>query len=141
MTKQIVITVGRLGRDPEMRYMPNGNPVTSFSMATDRQWKNSEGEKVKVTTWTRVSVFGKMADICNQYLQKGSLAYVAGHLNPDPTTGGPKVYQKQDGTWGAAYEVIAEDINFLSSSHSTTEAPSEHPSPEPVGTSEEDNPF
>ena len=51
------------------------------------------------------------------------------------------MYQKQDGTWGAAYEVIAEDINFLSSSHSTTEAPSEHPSPEPVGTSEEDNPF
>ena len=65
---QNTIVVGHLGRDPEMRYLPSGTPVTSFSIATTRKWNNAEGQPQEKTTWFRVSVFGKQAESCNQYL-------------------------------------------------------------------------
>ena len=83
---QSLTIIGRLGRDPEMRYMPNGDPVTSFSVATDRAYNDKNGQKVKETTWFRVSVFGKQADNANQYLHKGSMVLVEGRLRTDPKT-------------------------------------------------------
>ncbi len=111
---QSVTVIGRLGRDPEMRYMPNGDPVTSFSVATDRAWNDKDGKKQKETTWFRVSVFGKQAEIANQYLSKGKMVLVEGRLRVDPKTGGPVTYTRQDGTVGANFELIANTIRFLS---------------------------
>lgn len=73
---QSITVIGRLGRDPEMRYLPNGDPVTSFSIATDRAYKGKDGQLVKETTWFRVSVFGKSAESTNQFLSKGKLVLV-----------------------------------------------------------------
>jgi single-strand DNA-binding protein len=72
------------------------------------------GEKEE-TAWFRVSVWGKQAESCNQYLTKGSKVLVEGRLRPDANTGGPQVFQKKDGTWGSSYEVFADTVRFLSS--------------------------
>jgi single-strand DNA-binding protein len=114
MYQQIVI-VGNLGRDPEMRYTPSGTPVTSLSVATNRKYTGSDGQAVKETTWFRVSVFGKQAEACAQYLKKGSSVLVEGRLTPDANTGGPRVFTRQDGTTGASFEIFANTVRFLSS--------------------------
>ncbi len=111
---QSITVIGRLGRDPEMRYMPNGDPVTSFSLATDRAYTDKSGGKVKETTWFRVSVFGKQAETVNQYLSKGKMALVEGRLTVDVKTGGPKTYTRQDGTVAANFEITAQTVRFLS---------------------------
>lgn len=105
-----------------MRYMTNGDPVTSFSVATDRQYTRNS-EKVKETTWFRVSVFGKQAENVNQYLHKGSMVLVEGRLNVDPKTGGPKVFNKSDGTVSAAFEIVANTVRFLSPKGEGEQAP------------------
>ena len=112
---QTLIFVGNLGKDPEMRYTPSGKPVTSFSVATSHQYTNNNGETVKETAWFRVTTWGKQAEVCNQYLKKGSKVLVEGHLMPDQASGGPKTYTKKDGTPGASYDVTANTIRFLSS--------------------------
>ena len=94
---QTLILVGNLGKDPEMRYTPSGKQVTSFSVATSHQYTNNNGETVKETVWFRVSVWNKQAEVCNQYLKKGSKVLVEGRLTSDPATGGPKVWTGQDG--------------------------------------------
>jgi single-strand DNA-binding protein len=111
---QSITIIGRLGRDPEMRYLPSGEPVTTFSVATDRAWNDKNGQRQKETTWFRITVFGKQAEIVNQYLSKGRMVLVEGRLRPDPKTGGPAIYQRQDGTAGASFEVVANTIRFLS---------------------------
>lgn len=106
---QKVIIIGNLGRDPEMRFSPEGNPVTSFSVATSRRYKETDE-----TTWFRVSVWGKQAESCSQYLRKGSKVLVEGRLYPDAQSGGPRVFQRNDGTWGSSYELTAETVRFMS---------------------------
>jgi len=110
-----IIIVGNLGKDPEMRYTPSGQAVTSFSVATNRKYTSSNGEQVNETIWFRVSAWGKTAEICNQYLKKGSKVLVEGRLTPDKNTGGPRIWQKQDGTSGASFEVTAGTVRFLTS--------------------------
>jgi single-strand DNA-binding protein len=110
-----MIIVGNLGKDPEMRYTPSGQAVTSFNVASSRQYTGSNGQSVKETCWFRVSAWGKQAETCNQYLRKGSKVLVEGRLVPDQATGGPKTYTKKDGTPGASYDVSANTIRFLSS--------------------------
>lgn len=140
MYHQIVI-VGNLGRDPEMRYTPSGTPVTSFNIATNRKYTGSDGQQVKETTWFRVSVFGKQAEACAQYLKKGSACLVEGRLNPDSQSGGPRIFQRQDGSSGASFEVTANTVRFLSS-RGDGGMPSSGETPEeaPAG-SEDDIPF
>ena len=75
-----VMVIGRLGRDPEMRYTPSGRPVTSFSVAATRGWTNSEGERQEETEWFNVVAWGKLAEICKQHLSKGQQVYVEGRL-------------------------------------------------------------
>ena len=77
---QKVQIIGRLGRDPEMRYLTNGTPVVSFSVATDRAWTDSDGAKQVKTTWFKVSAWRRLAETCNQYLTKGRLLLVEGEL-------------------------------------------------------------
>ena len=110
-----IIIVGNLGKDPEMRYTPSGQAVTSFSVATSRKYTSSNGEQVNETIWFRVSAWGKQAEICNQYLKKGSKVLIEGRLTPDKNTGGPRIWQRQDGTSGASFEVTAQTVRFLSS--------------------------
>ncbi|MCS6994698.1 MAG: single-stranded DNA-binding protein [Anaerolineales bacterium] len=110
-----LIIVGNLGRDPEMRYTPSGQPVTSFSVATSRQYTGNNGQVVKETIWFKVTTWGKQAEICNQYLKKGSKVLIEGRLTPDPNTGGPRLWTRQDGTAGASFEVTASTVRFLSS--------------------------
>ncbi len=111
---QKIIVVGRLGRDPEMRYTPAGQAVTTFSLATDRQWIGEDGVPVKVTTWFKVSAWGKQAENCNNYLAKGKLVLVEGILNCDPKTGGPRIWKGQDDLAHAGYEITASSVKFLS---------------------------
>ena len=110
-----LIVVGNVGREPEMRYTPSGQAVTSFSIATNRQYSTSDGEQVKETIWFRVTTWGKQAEICNQYLKKGSKVLIEGRLTPDKGTGGPRIWTKQDGSTGASFEVTAGTVRFLSS--------------------------
>src|SRR5512146_129899 len=109
-----IIIVGNLGKEPEMRYTPSGQAVTSFSVASSRQYTGSNGQPVKETIWFRVSAWGKQAETCNQYLHKGSKVLVEGRLTPDQATGGPRIWNRQDGTPAASYEVSAQTVRFLS---------------------------
>jgi single-strand DNA-binding protein len=115
MSYQKIIITGNLGRDPEMRYTPSGQAVTSFSIAVNESYTSANGEKVKKTIWFRVTAWGKQAEICNQYLKKGQQVLVDGRMSADPNTGGPKIWTKQDGTAGSSFEVTASTVRFLSS--------------------------
>ena len=113
MYQQITL-VGNLGGDPEMRYLQDGRPVTNFSLATNRRWSNRQsGEQQEETIWWRVSIFGPSAEACNQYLSKGSQVLVIGRMRPDPNTGGPRIWNRQDGTPSASYEINANSVKFL----------------------------
>ncbi|HEY4693555.1 MAG TPA: single-stranded DNA-binding protein [Bellilinea sp.] len=109
-----IIIVGNLGKDPEMRYTPSGQAVTSFSLASSREYTGSNGQKVKETIWFRISAWGKLAETTNQFLRKGSKVLVEGRLVPDQASGGPRVFTRQDGTTGSSYEISANTVRFLS---------------------------
>lgn len=107
-----VFLVGNLGRDPEMRYTPGGQAVTTLSVASNRTYTDSSGNQVKQTIWFRVSVWGKQAESCHQYLRKGRQVLVEGRLNPDEN-GNPRIWTAQDGTPRASFEVTAETVRFI----------------------------
>lgn len=131
-----IILVGNLGRDPEMRYTPSGQAVTNFSVATNRKYTASNGEAVKETTWFRVTTWGKNAENCNQYLRKGSRVLVEGRLNSDSATGGPRIWNRQDGTPAASFEVTANVVRFLSTR--AEDESSAYAAGEPTGGVDED---
>jgi len=112
MYQQITI-VGYLGNDPDMRFTPNGQAVTSFSVASSRKYTNNSGQQIDETTWFRISVWGAQAESCNQYLTKGSPVLVVGRLRPDPQTGSPRVFTRQDGSTGSSFDVTAQTVRFL----------------------------
>lgn len=110
---QKIVIVGNLGRDPEMRYTPDGTPVTDFSVATNRKWSNSDGSAGEETTWFRVTVWRRQAETVAQYLKKGSQVLVEGRMKADRATGGPRVWSGQDGVARASYEITANRVIFL----------------------------
>jgi len=107
-----IIIAGHLGRDPEMRYLPDGRPVTTFSVASTRRWTGQDGQPQEETIWFRISAFGKLAETCNQFLAKGRPVLVEGRLRPNDR-GNPRTWVGQDGTVHASYEVIANTVRFL----------------------------
>jgi single-strand DNA-binding protein len=137
-----LIIVGNVGRDPEMRYTPSGQAVTSFSVASNRKYTSSNGEQVSETIWFRVSAWGKQAEICNQYLKKGSRVLIEGRLTPDKASGGPRIWQRQDGSSAASFEVTAQTVRFLST-RSESEAGGAAPDASEMATApaEDDIPF
>jgi single-strand DNA-binding protein len=143
MTFHTTILAGNLGRDPEMRYTPSGQAVTSFSVAVSESYTSANGEKVKKTIWFRVTAWGKQAEICNQYLKKGSKVLVEGRINADPNTGGPKIWTKQDGSSGSSFEITANTVRFLSAKGEVDESGpiAGGGGHEYVGPSEDDIPF
>ena len=136
---QNLIIVGNLGRDPEMRYTPSGSAVTNFSVATSRKYTGSDGTLVEETTWFRVAAWGKQAETCNQFLHKGNKVLVEGRLAVDSTTGGPRIWTRQDGTPAASFEINASNVRFLSSKGEGGHADEGAPEGEPVAS--EDIPF
>ncbi|MBC8262570.1 MAG: single-stranded DNA-binding protein, partial [Anaerolineales bacterium] len=88
-------------------------PVTNLSVATNRKWTNADGTPGEETIWFKVSVWGKQAESCNQYLSKGRQVMVEGRLRPDPATGGPRIWTGQDGVVRASFEVTAFTVKFL----------------------------
>jgi len=137
-----IIIVGNLGRDPEMRYTATGQAVTNFPVASSYRYVNNDGQQVDETTWFRVSVWGKQAESSNQYLKKGRSVLIEGRLRPD-SNGSPRVFERQDGTHGASYEVTARTVRFLST-RTDTEAgmPTGEFAPDaPLSDSDEEIPF
>jgi single-strand DNA-binding protein len=108
-----VTLVGNLGQNPEMKYLESGRPVTNFSIAVNRVWKNQDGSQGEETKWIRCAAWGRTAEIAAEYLTKGREVMVIGRLTPDPATGGPRVYQASDGTWKSSFEVTVERLVLL----------------------------
>jgi single-strand DNA-binding protein len=101
-----VILLGRLGKDPEVNYTPDGTAVATFSVATSREWKDkSTGEKRELVEWTRVVAWRKLAQICGEYLAKGRQVYIEGRMQT-------RSWEK-DGTTHYANEVIANEVQFI----------------------------
>ena len=109
---QKIIIAGNLGQDPEMRYTPDGTPVTNFSVATNYRRNRPDGTQIDETTWFRITAWRQLAELCNQYLSKGRQVLVEGRLKPDEN-GGPRVWTGNDGQARASYEVTAITVKFL----------------------------
>ena len=115
---QTIILAGNLGKDPEMRYTPGGQAVTTLSVASNRTYTDSSGNQVKQTIWFRVSVWGKQAEQCNQFLTKGQQVYVEGRLHA-------RNWQGQDGQMRTSLEVTANRVVFLGRASGTATLPDE----------------
>ena len=116
-----IIIVGNVGRDPEMRYTPAGQAVTSFSVATSRTYK-SQGQPVKETIWFRVTCWGRMAETASNYVKKGEKILIEGRLVADQS-GNPRTYMRNDGTTGASFEINATNLRLLSSNSENISVP------------------
>ena len=103
-----VMLIGRLGHEPEMRYTPSGRPLTKFQLAVNRSWKSADGEKKTETEWFNVVTWGKLAEICNQYLTKGQQVYIEGRLHT-------RQWQDEEGSNHSSVEVIAQEMLMLNS--------------------------
>ena len=103
-----VILVGNLGRDPEVRYLPSGDPVANVTIATSSRYKSKTGEMVEETEWHRVTFFGKLAEIVGQYLKKGRSVYVEGRIKT-------RKYTDKDGVEKFATDIIANEMQMLGS--------------------------
>jgi single-strand DNA-binding protein len=103
-----VILVGNLGKDPESRYLPDGGAVCNFSIATTDKWKDKSGEQQERTEWHRVSTFAKLAEICGEYLKKGSQVYIEGRLQT-------RKWQDKDGHDRYTTEIVADRMQMLGS--------------------------
>lgn len=104
-----VMIIGNVGNEPEMRFAPNGKPVTSFSVATNRVYSSVDGERKEETEWFNVVVWNKLAELCNQFLSKGRLVYVEGRQRS-------RSWDGQDGQKHYRTELIAEQVTFLDKS-------------------------
>ncbi|HMD06644.1 MAG TPA: single-stranded DNA-binding protein [Candidatus Acidoferrum sp.] len=106
MSVNKVILVGRLGRDPETRYTGGGQAVANFSVATDYSYKDRNGERQKKTEWHKIVAWRKLAEICQQYLKKGSLVYIGGRIET-------REWQDKEGQKRYSTEIIADEMRML----------------------------
>jgi single-strand DNA-binding protein len=100
------ILVGNLGRDPELRTTPNGQSVVNFTLATSETWTDKSGERVERTEWHRIVVWGRTAEMCNQYLSKGRTVYVEGRIQT-------REWEDKDGNKRYTTEINANTVNFI----------------------------
>ena len=100
------ILVGNLGRDPELRTTPNGQSVVNFTLATSETWTDKSGERVERTEWHRIVVWGKQAEMCNQYLSKGRTVYIEGRIQT-------REWEDKDGNKRYTTEINANTVNFI----------------------------
>ncbi|MCK9273652.1 MAG: single-stranded DNA-binding protein [Syntrophales bacterium] len=132
------ILVGRLGADPEVRYTQEGTMVVTLRVATDEQWKDKNGERVQRTEWHRIVVFGKLAEICGNYLSKGRLVYLEGRIQT-------RSWDDKDGNKRFTTEIVAQTMQMLDRKGNENEQSStgmgNFPNSEAAGTFEDDVPF
>ena len=148
-----VILIGRLGRDPEVKYLPSGAPVAKFTLATDESFKDRTGEQQKHTEWHNIVAWNKLAEICGEYLTKGKQVYIEGSIRSHQ-------YEDQAGNKRTAYEIVARNMQMLGSRADSERmaasgmeratparpspaapAPAEPPPPAEPEISDEDSPF
>jgi len=113
-----VLIIGRLGRDPEMRYTPSGRPVTNFSVATSRNWTTSDGERRTETEWFNVVAWSNLAEICNEYLVKGQQVYIEGRLQT-------RHWEDDNGKHHSSVEIVANEMIMLGKRRSLGDAPNQ----------------
>ena len=106
MSVNKVILLGRLGQDPELKYTPNGSAVCNFSVATTESWTDKSGQKQDKTEWHRIVVWGKLAELCNQYLSKGRQAFIEGKLQT-------RSWDDKDGNKKYTTEILASTVQFI----------------------------
>ena len=120
--------IGHLGKDPDVRYMPNGEAVANFSIAVGSQWKDKQGQKQESTEWVNITAFGKLGEICGQYLKKGSQVFVSGRMKTDK-------YEK-DGVERYSTKIVADRMQILGGvQNAQLEQKSAKPSPRGGGAS------
>jgi single-strand DNA-binding protein len=124
-----VMIIGRLGKDPEMRYTPSGRPVTTFSIATTRNWSTANGERRTETEWFNVVAWSNLAEICNQYLVKGQQVYIEGRLQT-------RHWEDEEGKHHSSVEVVANEMIMLGNRQ-----PSENESDKDDEVEEDEFPF
>ncbi len=124
--------IGRLGRDPETKYLPGGDPVCNFSIALDESYKNKSGEKVNKTEWVNIIAFRKLAEICGNYLQKGSLVYIGGRIQT-------RSWEDKEGVKRYSTDIVANTMKMLGGKKEQTDS-GYSDSTSPSG-SDEDCPF
>ena len=107
-----VILLGRLGGDPEVRYTPDGMMVTNFNMATSESRKDKKGEKIQKTEWHKIITFGKLAEICSQYLTKGKLVFIEGRIQY-------RAWEDKDGNKRSSTEIVANTMQMLDTKPAT----------------------
>lgn len=132
-----VILIGNLGGDPEVRYTASGRPVASFTMATHEQWTGKDGAKGERTEWHRIVAWARLAEICGEYLRKGSQVYIEGRLQT-------RAWEDRDGNKRYTTEIVAQAMQMLGSPMKGGEArtPDERfPPEEPISIPEDDIPF
>ena len=112
-----VILIGRLGQDPEVRYTPSGQAVANFSMATSENWTGKDGQKQERTEWHRIVVWGRLAELCKDYLRKGRQVYIDGKLQT-------RSWDDKDGKKRYTTEIIANTVQFLGASPDKVESTS-----------------
>lgn len=114
-----VILIGRLGRDPETRYMPNGEAVCNFSVTTSEKYTDKNGQRQEATEWHNVTMYRKLAEIAGQYLKQGSQVYIEGKIKS-------RKYTDKNGVERTAYDIIANELKMLGGN---TQTPAQKPQP------------
>jgi single-strand DNA-binding protein len=114
-----VLIIGRVGRDPEMRYTPSGRPVTTFSVGTSRTWTTADGERKTETEWFNVVAWSSLAEICKQYLAKDRLVYIEGRLQT-------RHWEDQEGNKHSATEIVASEMIVLEERREVNQPASEY---------------
>jgi single-strand DNA-binding protein len=125
-----VMIIGHLGRDPEMRYTPSGRPVTTFTVATNRTWNTTDGEKHNETEWFNVVSWGNLAEICKQYLSKGQQVYVEGRLQTRRWEDAANIKRN-------SVEIVASEMMILGDRHESNQTNSDTQEPELINNDEE----
>jgi len=139
MSVNKAILLGRLGKDPELRYTPSGRAVATFSLATNERWTTQDGQKNESTTWHNIVAWGKQAEVMKEYLRKGQQVFIEGRIDN-------RSYDKKDGS-GKGYisEVVVQNFQFVGSrgeadsGPSTGDAPPPPDAPAPGGSSDDDD--
>ena len=116
--------IGRLGRDPETRYLPNGDAVCNFSLATDESWKDKNGQKQEHTEWHAITLYRRLAEIAGQYLKKGSLIYLEGKIQS-------RKYTDKQGAERTAYEIVCSEMKMLGGNEKQPAPPANQEPPAP----------
>ncbi len=125
MSVNKAILIGRLGRDPEVRYMPNGEAVCNFSIATSETWNDRQtGQCQERTEWHNITLYRRLAEVAGQYLKKGSLVYIEGRIQSRKYTG-------KDGIERTAYEIIGSEMKMLGGGNDSGQPNAQHTPPAP----------